>query len=200
MNVDAIVDKILADARKSAQDTLKAAEEKASAIKERSAEAVRLSTEKAREQTDNEISEARRLMRRMAELDLRKEELKQKRVVIDEAFAKALRLMDTMPSNAAKEYMLKLCVESARGCESVISDKNNDLINQSFVDMANAALAAAGKQAKLTLGEKREGIGCGFLLGMDGMEINCTFASVLGSARPSLEGDVAKALFDDKTN
>ncbi|MDD2648155.1 MAG: V-type ATP synthase subunit E [Eubacteriales bacterium] len=200
MNVDAIVDKILSDARQSAQDALKAAEEKADAIKERSAEAVRLSTEKAREQTDAEISEAKRLMRRMAELDLRKEELRQKRVVIDEAFAKALKMMDAMPAETAREYMLKLCVESARGCESVISDKSNELINQAFVDDANAALKAAGKPATLTLGEKRLGVGCGFLLGMDGMEINCTFASILNSARPSLEGDVARALFDDKTN
>ena len=48
----------------------------------------------------------------------------------------------------------------------------------------------------MKLSEERRELGGGVILRRGGMEVNLTYAAVLGEIRPSLEAEVAAMLFD----
>ena len=114
-------------------------------------------------------------MQRMAELDARKALLREKRVVLDEAFALALKKMQAMPAAQAKRYAMAVLLDVARGDETLIADADSTWCDAAFVREANAALAAAGREGKLRLSGEKRALGGGFLLVRGGMEVNCSF-------------------------
>ena len=134
-------------------------------------------------------------LQRMAELDARKALLAEKRRVLDEAFALALEKMRKMPAARAKEFALRTLLESAQGNETVVADQDSAWLDDAFIAEANKALAASGREGKLTLSDEKKALGGGFLLTHDGMEVNCSFPAVLSARRLELEADVASALF-----
>ena len=76
-----------------------------------------------------------------------------------------------------------------------IGRKASGWYGDSFLAEANEKLKAAGKQEPLTRGEDIPG--CGFELVKDGSSLNCTFEMLAEGQRMALEGDVARALFDE---
>ena len=134
-------------------------------------------------------------MQRMAELDARKALLREKRVVLDEAFALALKKMQDMPAAKAKRYALSVLLDVARGDETLIADVDFAWCNAAFVREANQALVAAGREGKLRLSEEKRALGGGFLLVRGGMEVNCSFEAAISARRLELEAEVASLLF-----
>ena len=196
MNAQAILDKILQDAKENASATLRDANDRAQGMKKASDEriaAARAQTE-ARAKQDAEAATAR--MQRMAELDERKLLLADKRRMMDQAFALALTKMKAMPAAQARAFLLTSLTELAEGDETLIVGAENDgWMDDKFLADANAALAAKGKPAKLTLaGDKRPGAS-GLLLAKHDTEINCTYEAFLNSQRLELEAQVAQTLF-----
>ena len=86
--------------------------------------------------------------------------------------------------------------ELAEGGETLIVGADNDgWMDDQFLQDANAALAAKGKTAALTLGsEKRKGVS-GLILAKHDTEINCTYEAFLTSERLEMEAQVAQTLF-----
>lgn len=196
MNAQAILDKILQDAKESASATLRDADDRAKemeAAADKRIAAARAKTE-AQARQDAEAATAR--MQRMAELDERKLLLADKRRMMDRAFELALAKMKAMPAKQARAFLLDALTELAEGGETLIVGADNDgWMDDRFLQDANAALAAKGKTAALTLGsEKRKGVS-GLILAKHDTEINCTYEAFLTSERLEMEAQVAQTLF-----
>lgn len=196
MNAQAILDKILQDAKESVSATLRDADDRAKemeAAADKRIAAARAKTE-AQARQDAEAATAR--MQRMAELDERKLLLADKRRMMDRAFELALAKMKAMPAKQARAFLLDALTELAEGGETLIVGADNDgWMDDQFLQDANAALAAKGKTAALTLGsEKRKGVS-GLILAKHDTEINCTYEAFLTSERLEMEAQVAQTLF-----
>jgi len=196
MNIDAIIQKIQDDAQQYGAQTLEDAREKAAQLCAR-AEAERARNREAvQNDAHAEAGEVRNRMLRMAALDARKEMLAVKRELIDQAFAKALEAMRAMQSEQAQGFHIRLLLEVALGTEKLeIAEGDEPLFDAAFFTKANAAMEKVGRTGALTLSPNRRALGGGFVLEQEGMEINCTYESVLRTRRAGLEAEVAAALF-----
>lgn len=198
MRPDAIVQKILEDARRDAAKTLDEANTRAEALKRQSEERLRVQREALSEQTKQDAAALRGRMLRMAELEARKARLAAKREVIDQVFDTVLGGMKSMPQAQRMAYNRRILLEAARGGETILCDGEDvELFPPSFIDDVNARLARAGKRP-VRLGDERRKLGGGFVLRDGGMEIHCRYDRIIAEQRPSLEADVARMLFDDR--
>lgn len=196
MNTDAITAKIMEEAREQAAALLKEADEKAEQMRIQAEEELAHKRGQADESLRVQVRDMRDRMLRMAELDQKKAMLAVKRQVIDEAFENALERMRKMDAADKKAYLCRLLVDSAAGGEElIVSEEEKDLYDDAFMDRINACLAQAGKKPVRPGGARK--LGGGFALREGGMEINCTYASVIGQARPGLESEVAAMLFQE---
>ena len=196
MNAQAITQKIIDEARALAAETLREASVRVDGThNEAQAEADRKHAE-AIEQTDRQVVQMRERMLRMAELDQKKVLLKVKRDVIDEVFVDALRRLTQMDGEKKKDYFEKIVLQASEDGEEIIADANERaLFDEKYIARLNAALHKAGKRP-VALSEEARDLGGGFVLRRGGLEINCTYASVLNERRTGLEADVAAMLFE----
>lgn len=195
MNADAILKRIEQDARQAAEATMNDARKRAETVAASWQEKLSKEDAEAMERARKDALALDDRMQRMAELDARKALLADKRTVLDEAFALALEKMQAMPANKARAFALKMLLASARGDETVVADSQCMWLDASFIDEANRALKAAGREGRLTLSAEKKQLGGGFLLARDGMEVNCSFPAALEAQRPELEAEVASMLF-----
>ena len=88
---------------------------------------------------------------------------------------------------------------AADGDETVIlGSKNPGWFDDKFLADLNTLLQKQGKPGQLTLGEEKRNGETGMILAKNGMEISCTFASLLDSRRLDMEADIAAILFPDR--
>ena len=196
MNAEAITAKILEDARAQAASTLSEAQRKADALRQQGEAAIERKKEESEKQADDQATQLRERMLRMAELDQKKALLTVKRQVIDQAFEDALARMTGMSGEQKRGYIQKLVLASAQGGEELIpSNEDRALFDEAFMARLNDSLKKAGKAPVTLKGESRP-LGGGFVLKQGGLEINCAFRAVLGQARSALEAEVAGVLFN----
>ncbi len=198
MNAQAILDKILEDAKETASATLRDANDRAAEMKKSTDAKIAAAREQMEKRAAQDAAAAADRMARMAELDERKLLLADKRKMMDRAFEMALQRLEAMPPKKARAFLLSTLAELAEGGEEIIVGADNDgWMDQSFLKDANAALVSAGKPGSLTLsGERRPGVS-GLILAKNDTEIHVTWASLLGSRRLEMESQVAKTLFPD---
>ena len=195
MNAQAILDKIGQDAREAAQRMAGEATARVAQLKTASRakiESLHAATV-AQAKRDSDELEQRTL--RMAELEQRNALLAQKRALIDEAFARAGALMAAMPLPEKRAYFVRAVVRYAGGGETLAVSRNAPWFDEAFLADVNAAMAAAGKPATLTLAQDRPQADEGVTLLQGGAEVRCTFAVLLDEARAQLEQQIASELF-----
>lgn len=198
MKADAIIDKILDDARGAAAQTLREANERAEQMRKDAEAEILKKREETMNQARRECVSLRDRMLRMAELDQRKAELSVKREVIDCAFEQALLKLTAIPDDERIKYYTELIISQAQGDESiVVSSEDAALFTEAVMGGINDSLKKAGKLGCLALDGERRETGGGFILKKDGMEANCTFRAIVTQARPALESSVAQVLFGD---
>lgn len=196
MNAQSILERIEQDAKNAAALLLKEAREKADAARAASEQRVERARNAAMEQARRDAVELDDRMQRMARLDARKKQLKAKRKVLDEAFAKALAKLRAMPEAEARAFGLALLLRAARGDETVVADGASAWCDQAFIGEANAALVKAGRPGNLALSPEKRPLGGGFVLLSGGMEVQCTFEAALEAKRMELEAEIASLLFE----
>lgn len=198
MNVQAILQKIEDDAGKAAQQARTDAERKVTDMREASKKRLADMRDDAVKRAEAESEALAGRMSRMAELDTRKELLSAKRVVMDEAFERALDALRSAPKEKTRALMLGRIAEAARGDETLlVCADNREWFDASFMDELNAALKGAGKPAGVKQGDASpEGL-TGAVLVRGGTEVYCTLEGMLAEARPSMETDIARELFDN---
>lgn len=199
MNANAIQEKILSDARTSASDIMRDANEKAARLRDAAEKRMAAAHSRLMMQASEDAEAARLRMERMEELEERKRLLSDKRALIDEAFAQALDKLEAMPPQQARAFLMTEAAAVSDGDETVIlGSKNPSWFDDKFLADMNTLLQKQGKPGQLTLGnEKRDGE-TGLILEKNGMEISCTFASLLDSRRLDMEADIAAILFPDR--
>ena len=190
MNANAIQEKILSDARTSASDIMRDANEKAARLRDAAEKRMAAAHSRLMMQASEDAEAARLRMERMEELEERKRLLSDKRALIDEAFAQALDKLEAMPPQQARAFLMTEAAAVADGDETVIlGSKNPGWFDDKFLADLNTLLQKQGKPGQLTLGnEKRDGE-TGLILEKNGMEISCTFASLLDSRRLDVEAE-----------
>lgn len=199
MNANAIQEKILSDARAGASDIMRDANEKAARLRSESEKRMAAAHSRLMMQASEDAEATRLRMERMEELEERKRLLSDKRALIDEAFAQALAKLEAMPAAQARAFLLTEASAVAQGDETVIlGSEHLAWYDDKFLADLNALLQKQGKLGTLTLSGKKRGGETGLILSKNGMEISCTFASLMDSKRLDLEADIAAILFSDR--
>lgn len=199
MNANAIQEKILSDARTSASDIMRDANEKAARLRDAAEKRMAAAHSRLMMQASEDAEAARLRMERMEELEERKRLLSDKRALIDEAFAQALDKLEAMPPQQARAFLMTEAAAVSDGDETVIlGSKNPSWFDDKFLADLNTLLQKQGKPGQLTLGNETRDGETGLILEKNGMEISCTFASLLDSRRLDMEADIAAILFPDR--
>jgi len=161
--------------------------------------------EEIKKQVDETIrhgaAQADQWLRRLegvAELEADKNLLATKQELINAAFNRAAEFIAAFPKEKYIEFLSKLAVQHSRtGMEQILLSKR-DLSNgygEKVLSDANAALAAAGKPADLSLGLAVE-IDGGLILKDGNVEVNCAIGTILRFMRDRISGEVAEILFN----
>jgi len=195
MNAENVVEKILADAKAEAEKIKQQAKEK------ESAEQAKLDQELSeyKKQTDilaRKAAEDERLhILATARMQIAKELLTEKRKILDEVFARARKLLLNLPDDQYRQLIISLMLKAVEtGDEEVIIDKDEKRIDQQFINRVNQQLRSGGK-GNLSLSDKRQDLGGGFILKRGKIKNNVSFEVMLAQARRKLEIELAKELF-----
>ena len=224
--IDQILARIDADAQRDAdavQAQAKQEAEKISAQYEARAAALREEILTRGRQAGNE---ARDRQLRMAALEGRSTLLAAKQEVLSEAFRRALEQLLSLPREEYTQLLVRLCARSSEtGREQVVfSPRDRDTVGQDVVAQANELLSreaakrltgtepdtgstfldkvVTGASAllagtgHLTLAEETRPIRGGFILVEEGVELNCSFDTLIRLSRQELEQEAARMLFD----
>jgi V/A-type H+-transporting ATPase subunit E len=189
----------------------KIAEEKVGAIEEESRlkrqEIVSRAESQAREIRERILKEAsqkaqqeRRQASVSAELEYRKEILKERRKLMEDCFQAALEELLHLPTEKYRALVGKMLLKTVvSGEESiVISPEDQKRIDPKFVDAVNDELRRAGKKGQLQLEGTSPRLRGGFVLRTEDTEMDCSFGSLLDQLKDELQAEVAGILFGDK--
>lgn len=197
MNADVILSRIQEDALKTAAQIGEEAKAKADALKAASEEKIAALKEETLRKAEEESGRMADRMKRMSELDTKKFLLQNKQMILEELFRQAGDTLSQLPREETRAFFLKKAVLAAEGDESVaVGGLHGEWFDAAFTGELNKALEAAGKPGKITdSGEQVPGC-TGLVLRKGGTEVYCTFESLIDEARPAMEAEIARKLFE----
>lgn len=189
--VQAIIDRIIADATMQADSIMETARCQIAEIEYKTDAQIRAQEEAILRQADLDCQEEERRARAIADLESRKGALAQKRKAIEEAFALARQKILGMREDEYAVFLFTLLRKSgAEGGTVWVSQKDSRYFTDEFMKRATDEIAPG-----LTLGGVLDSLETGFILINGDAEINCTVGIVLKQAKEELEGDTARILF-----
>jgi len=192
-----LIEKILDEARQQAQANLEKARKEAEKIlqaaEEEAAKRERIAIEKAFITAD----EKKRRMIASAELDAKKERLKAKQDIIEEAFKVATEKLNSLPEQQYFSILGDMMIDIIRGenCEIVLSDRDKKRLDSAFLENIRGRLKKKGYTGNINISDETRDIKGGFILKMGDIEINNSFDAILRMKRDELEPEVVKILF-----
>ncbi len=196
--IDRITERIEADAREQAKAIIAEAELKCAEIrKENEKNAHEHYLELIRNGTkDCESMASRR--KSAAEMDSKKSILSMKQDCVAEAFEMAKTRLADMPEDSYISFLAKLASDSAvTGTEELIlNGDDREQRGKAILDRANAALAAKGLKAALTLSADTREMSGGVVLRRDGVEVNCSIDALVELQHGAATAAVAQTLFE----
>ena len=194
---DRIVQRVLDDAQARAESINAEASEKAEAVISEAKDRAERRKEHILEQSRKTAAEQKGRIIGMAQMDARKDLLTAKQEMIGEAFQKALDELIGLDDETYLSVIHDLILETAEtGTETVIfNSRDQEKITDHFWKEINKSLADSGKKGELELSRETRIIKGGFILHSGGVEINCSFETLLEIKRDELEYEVAELLF-----
>lgn len=195
--VEKIKEKIRQDAENRANEILEKARLQAKEIVEKAGLKASQRAEEISNKTAHDVSEKKRIINSIVELEMRKDVLAAKQESIESVFAAVLERMNNMESSKYRQVVYNLLLEAAETGEEevILSEGAKNKLPSDFMDKVNDALKAAGKKGKLRLSDEKREISGGFILKSQGIEINNSFEAVLRQYRDEIEPQVAAILF-----
>ncbi len=193
--MQAIVEKILSDAKEEAK-TIKAEaqKEKKKILAEAKKEADMLKDELVREGKRKADLEAEGLIREK-KIELNKERLKFKREKLEKVFEAALRKLLSLPEEEKKKIVYSMILRLAEGGEEVIFAQNERQIYEgAFLERLNQELKKLGKEP-LRLSDEERGLEGGFVLKKGHLETNASFEVLFSYMVEREVQSVTKVLF-----
>ena len=197
MPLDRLIERILHDARERAERIVSEAQM-------RRMEMISEARRTAEDRHTRQINTARRAAEEekkqrvtMAVLDARKVILGEKQELIQEVFDRALKAFVELPEEKYIELLVDMLTAAAgeKNGELVLSPGDRERVGERIVSTANAILEESGKRGRVTLSTMTRDIAGGFILHMDGIEINNSFEAQINSRRLELELQVVEILF-----
>lgn len=195
MAIDDIIRQIEEDARTQGDTLLSNARAEADSIREKAKrQAEDLRAEETGKAEERAAEHARRI-ETLAGLDLRKDILREKKDLIEDAFARA---EDTIANLSPDEYRAFLkpiilkAVESG-GEELIPPAGRREVFTPEFIRSLNDEIS--GANGGLSLSDEGGDFSGGFILSEGRKETNLTLKSLIAAWRDKLEPDVAKILF-----
>ena len=123
-----------------------------------------------------------------ASLDGKKDALRKKRAIIDDAFSGAYDALLSLDAQKRKSICARMLEAEAEGGEIVLPAGSDRIVLE--------ALIAAMPQKRLTLSAENAKIDGGFILRGEGYEKDCSFRALMQIVRDAEETAVYKLLFD----
>lgn len=198
MDIQEMLNKITGDAKANAAAVLEEAKGKTLMMTGQLEKRIAEQKEQVLRRVEDETLEMRDRMNRMAELEEKKERLKIKRQVLDEAFDAARVKLEKMPSSGKRALFLKLAAENAEGeMRLLLGSIGSEWFDKSFTEDVNRLILSQGKDAHIEAGEDKAE-GCGFVLRNDSSAVDCTMEALLNARRLELETEAAGILFPER--
>ncbi|OPZ94431.1 MAG: V-type ATP synthase subunit E [Firmicutes bacterium ADurb.Bin419] len=192
-----IIGRILEDARLQADATIKRAGEEAANIIRSASEDAEAKKKQIIEKAELEAVEVKKRLIAVAELEARKQKLKAKQEVVDEAFELALQKLNNLPDLEYQNILVEMISNSIEtGKEEVLlSLRDKQRLDPGFINQLNKKLSQKGVTGNLKISDEDRNISGGFILKTGDIEINNSFEAIIRMNRDDIEAEVIKALF-----
>jgi V/A-type H+-transporting ATPase subunit E len=196
MNAEQVIEKILSEAKATADGIVAEAKDKASAAQsdlEKSLGEFRQETTKLAETAGKERKEQ---MLARARMRLQKDYLAAKCDLLNEVFDKAVERIKQLSDTEYLTFIESLMVKAVEtGSEEVMIGKNETRITDNFIKQVNRKLGT-GFKGNLLLASEKANISGGFILRRGKVRINVSTDVLVKQARENLEMELAQDLFE----
>ncbi len=195
---DRIIRRVIDEAETRAETIKKEAVEKAEALENEARQKAGRKKDHILEQARKAAVEQKGRIIGVAQLDMRKKLLAAKQDMIGIAFEKTLEELSNLDDGEYLDIIRKLLLAIAEtGKETVImSERDKKRIPANFWKEVNQKIAGNGRVGELYLSSESRDMKGGFILQRGGLEMNCSFESLLAMKRDELEHEVAELLFN----
>lgn len=193
--IEKIIDRISGDAQREVDDVLAKARAEADKILSQYQAQAQAEADDILTRGEKAAVERGERLASVAQLECRKDVLRAKQEVIEEAFQLAMDKLTQLPQEAYVSLLADLAVEaSSKGNEKLIfSVADRARVGKAVVVAANEKL---GDKGQLTLAQETRPMQGGFILSDGAVEVNCTFETLVRLQRGTLSTQVADVLFD----
>lgn len=190
--MERIRESILAEARTQAEAIIKEAEDSVKEMEQQAEKRAEELTKNRLERAKVEAQDAQKRMLSMAELELKKQSLEAKQSIIDQAFDKALAKLNNLPEEKyAAMIVSALGSVGLKGGEVlIVPPQDREKFQKGLLKRINDKLGF-----ELKLSDEDRGIQGGFIVKVDGVEINNSFETLLRMEREKVESEIADILF-----
>ena len=189
MSKEAIIDKILSDARLKADAIIGEAKNNADEIIADTAEACKGYIYNSKADTDKAVLDLEARAKTVAELDARKLQLSAKAQILDRIFARTLDKLKNLDKERYTALVFAMLQNAEDGDEVVISQREKDIVTKESL-----AQFAKEKGISLTLSDKLGDFDGGVILSENGVDKNFTFEIEVALLKEQTEANVAKEI------
>lgn len=132
-----------------------------------------------------------------AKLNANKDILSEKQLILEEIFLEAERRIQKLDNQRYKKFIENLIFENIElGNETIyISEKDQKIIDNAFIENINKKLISNHKKGKLKLSEKSISIRGGVVLGTEDIKKNASLEIMLERTKEDIETKLNKFLF-----
>ncbi len=189
--------KILEEASLKAQANLEKAEKEASEIMKAAKEEADNKRQMIIAKAEQEAEERKRRLIAAAELDSRKERLKTKQEIINEAFTKAIQNIIELPAIEYEKILVDMTAESiTRGDEEIIMcDNDKERLSRDFIKSINEKIVQKGLKGNVKLSKETRSYSSGIIIKTGDVEINNSIEAIIRMQRDKIEAEIVKVLF-----
>ena len=192
---EALVERILQDARHDAAATLKEAEANAEDVQANAARESERAAAAAKKQREDAVNAILDRSRTNAELTARKQALEKRRKVLDHVFDEAYERLCKLDDAQRAKVCAGLLYREAEGGETILPAQSDRALIENMLSDVNARLATEGKTA-VALSKENAQFDHGFVLVGGGFEKDCSFLAVLRDVRADEDANVSAILFN----
>ncbi|NIQ37718.1 MAG: hypothetical protein GTN81_03910 [Proteobacteria bacterium] len=199
MSIESLIGRIIEDAKKASSEIEHRALAEVETCEQMAEREVQGVMDAAKERAARSAEDRKQRMITMAQLEGRKEVLKTKQKLIEEAFGKALEKILSLDTEAYGAFLIRLILQAnPEGDEEVLlNQRDQERFANGWVKDLNEHLTKNKKKGEMRIAGEFRLIRGGAVLRRGRKEINCSLESVLDSKRNQLEADVAGILFKD---
>lgn len=197
-NLENLTAKIIEDANIKAETILKEAKANETLMIDNKIKEAEVLKHQMQDKTKIEASTVKQRIISNTQLTVRNEKIAAKQKMIDKVFDNALEKLlainDEQYLELIKRYLLSMPIVGDE--EIILPDKYKSVVSETYLSEINTELKILGKTGEIKLSSEPRDIKSGFIVIKNGIEINNTFESLVGSLRDELESEIVKELFN----